>query len=48
MIDPGWIAVSALGIALLTDGGAPVALGVMASDAITPKIRKKVVKGFTG
>ena len=44
MIDSGWIAVSAFGIALLTEGGAPVALGIM---AIALKIRCKFVKGFT-
>ena len=48
MIDSGWIAVSAFGIALLTEGGAPVALGIMASDAIALKIRCNFVKGFTG
>ena len=48
MTDSGWIAVSALGVALLTEGGAPVALGIMASDAIALKIRCKFVKGFTG
>jgi hypothetical protein len=47
-MDPGWIAVSAFGMALLTEGGAPVALGIMASDAIALKIRCKFVKGFTG
>ncbi len=51
MTDSGWIAVSALGVALLTEGGAPVALAVMANDAIAVialGIRKKLVKGFTG
>ena len=48
MIDSGWIVVSPFGIALLIEGGAPVALGVMASDDIALKIRKNLVQGFTG
>jgi hypothetical protein len=40
--------VSAFGIALLRKGGAPVALEIMASDAIALKIRCKFAKGFTG
>jgi hypothetical protein len=48
MIDSGWITASPFGIALLIEGGAPVALGVMASDAIAVKIRKNLEKGFTG
>jgi hypothetical protein len=47
MIDSGWIVVSPFGIALLIEGGAPVALGVMASDDIALKIRKNLEKGFT-
>jgi len=48
MMDSGWIAVSAFGVALLTEGCAPVAPGIMASDAVALKIRCKFVKGFTG
>ena len=48
MIDSGWIAVSPFGITLLTEGGAPIALGIMASNAIALRIRCKFVKGFTG
>ena len=48
MIDSGWSAVSPFGIALLTEGGAPVALGIMASNASALEIRKKLGKDFTG
>jgi hypothetical protein len=36
------------GTASRPEGGAPLALGIMASDAIALKIRCKFVKGFTG
>jgi hypothetical protein len=48
MTDRGWTAVSAFGAASLPEGGAPLALWAIASDAIALKIRKKLVKGFTG
>src|SRR5580704_18749740 len=51
MTYSGWIAVSALGVALLTEGGAPVALAVMVNDAIAVmalRIRENLVQGFTG
>ena len=48
MIDSGWMATSPFGIALLIEGGAAVALGLIASEAIALKIKCKFVKGFTG
>jgi hypothetical protein len=41
MTDSGWIAVFAFGIAFVTEGGAPVALGITPSEAIALKIRCK-------
>src|SRR5271168_1385991 len=48
MTDCGWTVVSAFEAASLPETGAPLALWAIASDANALKIRKNLLKGFTG